>query len=120
MEDDFYVFDAARNNLVGRRTRRMIRLGDNFNCASGQGGHVQKAGGLPAGWKTANHSSGPAVRATNAGQSWNIYRAAAWRSFYAASARSTSTSIPGKSARQKKTEKWRHADLWIYKESMKP
>jgi len=28
MEDDFYVFDAARNNLVGRRTRRMIRLGD--------------------------------------------------------------------------------------------
>ena len=30
MEDDFYVFDAARNNLVGRRTRRMIRLGDNL------------------------------------------------------------------------------------------
>jgi len=28
MEDDFYVFDDARNNLVGRRTRRMIRLGD--------------------------------------------------------------------------------------------
>jgi ribonuclease R len=28
MEDDFYVFDAARNNLVGRRTRRTIRLGD--------------------------------------------------------------------------------------------
>jgi ribonuclease R len=28
MEDDFYVFDEARNNLVGRRTRRMIRLGD--------------------------------------------------------------------------------------------
>jgi len=28
MEDDFYVFDAARNHLVGRRTRRMIRLGD--------------------------------------------------------------------------------------------
>jgi ribonuclease R len=28
MEDDFYVFDAARNNLVGRRTRRVIRLGD--------------------------------------------------------------------------------------------
>jgi ribonuclease R len=30
MEDDFYVFDAARNNLVGRRTRRTIRLGDNL------------------------------------------------------------------------------------------
>jgi len=28
MEDDFYVFDASRNHLVGRRTRRMIRLGD--------------------------------------------------------------------------------------------
>jgi ribonuclease R len=28
MEDDFYVFNAARNNLVGRRTRRVIRLGD--------------------------------------------------------------------------------------------
>ena len=30
MEDDFYVFDAGRNNLVGRRTRRTIRLGDNL------------------------------------------------------------------------------------------
>jgi ribonuclease R len=28
LEDDFYVFDAARNHLVGRRTRRVIRLGD--------------------------------------------------------------------------------------------
>ena len=28
MEDDFYVFDAARGLLVGRRTRRIIRLGD--------------------------------------------------------------------------------------------
>ncbi|HEX3890739.1 MAG TPA: ribonuclease R [Verrucomicrobiae bacterium] len=28
MADDFYVFDEARRNLVGRRTRRMIRLGD--------------------------------------------------------------------------------------------
>jgi ribonuclease R len=28
MEDDFYVFDETRRNLVGRRTRRMIRLGD--------------------------------------------------------------------------------------------
>jgi ribonuclease R len=26
--DDFYVFDVARNHLVGRRTRRVIRLGD--------------------------------------------------------------------------------------------
>jgi ribonuclease R len=28
VEDDFYVFDPARNQLVGRRTRRVIRLGD--------------------------------------------------------------------------------------------
>jgi ribonuclease R len=28
IEDDFYVFDEARRNLVGRRTRKMIRLGD--------------------------------------------------------------------------------------------
>jgi len=28
MEDDFYVFDPARNHLVGRRTRRVIKLGD--------------------------------------------------------------------------------------------
>ena len=26
--DDFFVFDPARNHLVGRRTRRIIRLGD--------------------------------------------------------------------------------------------
>jgi ribonuclease R len=28
MDDDFYVFNAERNQLVGRRTRRVIRLGD--------------------------------------------------------------------------------------------
>jgi ribonuclease R len=28
VEDDFFVFDASRNHLVGRRTRRIIRLGD--------------------------------------------------------------------------------------------
>ncbi len=28
LEDDFYVFDTARNQLVGRRTRHVIRLGD--------------------------------------------------------------------------------------------
>src|SRR5277367_6566222 len=28
IEDDFYVFDEARRNLVGRRTRRTIGLGD--------------------------------------------------------------------------------------------
>ena len=28
LEDDFYVFDTERNQLTGRRSRRMIRLGD--------------------------------------------------------------------------------------------
>lgn len=28
MEDDFYIYDEQRNQLVGRRTRRVIRLGD--------------------------------------------------------------------------------------------
>jgi ribonuclease R len=28
MEDDFYIYDEPRNQLIGRRTRRMIRLGD--------------------------------------------------------------------------------------------
>jgi ribonuclease R len=28
VEDDFYVFDESRRNLVGRRTRRTIGLGD--------------------------------------------------------------------------------------------
>jgi len=28
VEDDFYVFDEARNQLTGRRTRRVIRVGD--------------------------------------------------------------------------------------------
>lgn len=29
--DDFFVFDAARNHLIGRRTRRVIRLGDRIS-----------------------------------------------------------------------------------------
>ena len=28
LEDDFYVFDTIQNHLIGRRSRRMIRLGD--------------------------------------------------------------------------------------------
>jgi len=28
MEDDFYIFEPARNHLIGRRNRRIIRLGD--------------------------------------------------------------------------------------------
>lgn len=28
VEDDFYVFEESRNHLIGRRTRRVIKLGD--------------------------------------------------------------------------------------------
>jgi len=31
LPDDFYVFDQARGQLVGRRTRRVIKLGDKLN-----------------------------------------------------------------------------------------
>jgi len=31
MVDDFYVFDEARRNLTGRRTRKLIRLGDRIS-----------------------------------------------------------------------------------------
>jgi ribonuclease R len=31
MDDDFYVFDEARRNLTGRRTRKLIRLGDRLS-----------------------------------------------------------------------------------------
>src|SRR2546429_3255349 len=28
LEDDFYLFDSARSHLIGRRSRRVIRLGE--------------------------------------------------------------------------------------------
>jgi len=28
MDDDFYIYEEVRNHLIGRRTRRLIRLGD--------------------------------------------------------------------------------------------
>jgi ribonuclease R len=31
LEDDFYFFDSARNHLIGRRNRRIIRLGDKLD-----------------------------------------------------------------------------------------
>jgi ribonuclease R len=36
MDDDFYVFDESRQNLVGRRTRRIIRLGDRLTVQVGR------------------------------------------------------------------------------------
>jgi ribonuclease R len=28
VQDDFYVFEESRNHLIGRRTRKIIKLGD--------------------------------------------------------------------------------------------
>lgn len=36
VEDDFYIFDPARNHLVGRRSRRVIRLGDQVTVEVGK------------------------------------------------------------------------------------
>ena len=49
MEDDFYVFDEARRNLVGRRTRRTIRLGDKLTVQVATVDKFQEAGGFPTG-----------------------------------------------------------------------
>ena len=36
LQDDFYVFDPTRNHLVGRRNRRIIRLGDKVTVQVGK------------------------------------------------------------------------------------
>lgn len=40
LDDDFYVFDENRRNLIGRRTRKLIRLGDRVTV---QAARVDKA-----------------------------------------------------------------------------
>jgi ribonuclease R len=42
IQDDFYVFDEGRRNLVGRRTRRMIRLGDRLTVQVAKVDSVKK------------------------------------------------------------------------------
>ncbi|HEV2692338.1 MAG TPA: ribonuclease R [Verrucomicrobiae bacterium] len=42
IEDDFYVFDEMRRNLVGRRTRRVIRLGDRLTVQVAKVDSVKK------------------------------------------------------------------------------
>jgi len=42
IEDDFYVFDEARRNLVGRRTRRVIKLGDRLDVQVARVDSVKK------------------------------------------------------------------------------
>ncbi|HYE30015.1 MAG TPA: ribonuclease R [Methylomirabilota bacterium] len=42
VEDDFYVFDQARNHLVGRRTRQLIKVGDNVQVQVAKVDSVKK------------------------------------------------------------------------------
>ena len=42
IEDDFYVFDEGRRNLVGRRTRRVIKLGDTLTVQVAKVDSVKK------------------------------------------------------------------------------
>jgi ribonuclease R len=36
VQDDFYVFEESRNHLIGRRTRRIIKLGDKLTVQIGK------------------------------------------------------------------------------------
>jgi ribonuclease R len=42
IEDDFYIFDADRNHLIGRRSRRVIRLGDRLTVQIGRVDRAKK------------------------------------------------------------------------------
>jgi len=63
IEEDFFIYDERRNQLIGRRTRRMIRLGDklevqvakvdafkkqvDFRLAAKTGERQGRSGGMP-------------------------------------------------------------------------
>ncbi len=57
--DDFYVFDPQRNLLVGRRTRRMIRLGDKLEVQVAKVDSFKKQ----VDFRLAASGDGPAERA---------------------------------------------------------
>lgn len=42
IEDDFFIYDEARRNLVGRRTRRVIKLGDRLTVQVAKVDSVKK------------------------------------------------------------------------------
>ena len=89
IEDDFYVFDAARNNLVGRRTRRVIRLGDQVTVSVAKVDSFKKQ----VDFRLAEDRK-PTARPARAN-----------RTLESASARSAVTSITGTAARQKKLKR---------------
>jgi ribonuclease R len=60
--DDFYVFDAARHQLVGRRTRRVIRVGDRLTVQVAKVDTFKKQVDfklVPAASKGAKRTAGP-------------------------------------------------------------
>ncbi|MGB0578079.1 MAG: ribonuclease R [Limisphaerales bacterium] len=42
LDDDFYIFDPQRHQVVGRRTRRVIRLGDTVDVQVSKVDHLKK------------------------------------------------------------------------------
>src|SRR6185369_1452595 len=65
MTDDFYIFDPQRNHLIGRRTRRIIRLGDKVEVQVAKVDTFKKqvdfrlAGGMPRGVSRPQQPSSP-------------------------------------------------------------
>ncbi|MCW5553658.1 MAG: ribonuclease R [Verrucomicrobiae bacterium] len=81
VEDDFFTFDAARNHLVGRRTRRIIRLGDKVTVQVAKVDSFKKqvdfrlavedksAGSrTPASPRTTSHHAAPSSRPRSVGR----------------------------------------------------
>ena len=60
LEDDFYVFDSERSQLVGRRNRRVIRLGDKMQVQIYKVDSFKKQ----VDFRLAKEAAGPAQRAT--------------------------------------------------------
>jgi ribonuclease R len=60
LEDDFYIFDSERSQLVGRRNRRVIRLGDKMQVQVAKVDSFKKQ----VDFRLAKETGGFAVRAT--------------------------------------------------------
>jgi ribonuclease R len=65
MADDFYMFDPARNQLAGRRTRRVIRLGDRLTVQIAKSRSLQETGRFPPRHDDPRNRAGPTRHAPN-------------------------------------------------------
>jgi ribonuclease R len=59
MDDDFYIYDEQRNQLIGRRTRRAIRLGDKLEVQVAKVDTVKKQVDFQLAEKTGDTSRTP-------------------------------------------------------------